>query len=386
MNPSDPSKADTEPKFAFGRTVHGFCPLRGYTWPDRCVCCNGPASTKHKELFMLDLRPFIEVFGKEAAELFVRRLTTGVPGIELGMVDKDVHVDVHLPYCPRCKRHETLAGASVAFLAVGGSAIVLAGLLIAVVWLFTRNAPGGSGFPSLSVFLVAFAFSVVGGAVGYALRVAGDKGRGDTCAPIGQTITLEPSKSLFAPGSSLFGWVHFGNAEYGDAFERANGSESAAERLPQGPGVPAATAAPDQGAVSAGLFFNVGKAGFQAGRWDEARMALEEAVSRAPDSAAARFLLGASLAELGRTEAALPHLEASVELDARNANAFNTLGMVLGRLGRTEEADRHLAKAAFFGHSQAAQTVANMGLGFCPRCGALLAAPGQVCAACPDRA
>lgn len=376
------SPVDTGPRFGFGRTVTGFCALREHVWPDQCVCCNGPAEGTRKEAFILDLRPFIAAFGKEVAALFVRRLATGVRGIELGTVDKEVFVDVRLPYRRRCREHESLAQASMVCGGIGLSVVVLAILVIAVVWLLTRRAHGGSGFPSLAVFSVAALISVVLVAVAYALRVTGNTKRSETCAPIGRPITLEPSKGLLAVGDSLFGWIHFGNAEYGEAFERANGLGSAAAST--GPDLKSAVAGavPEQEAGSAELFFNVGKASFQAGRWDEARLALEQAVSRAPGSAAARFLLGASLAELGRPEAALPHLERSVEIDATNADASHTLGMVLGRLGRSAEADRHLARAAWLGHPQARETLAAMGLAWCARCGALLPSPGAPCPVC----
>jgi hypothetical protein len=128
--------------------------------------------------------------------------------------------------------------------------------------------------------------------------------------------------------------------------------------------------------------FEQAKQAFMQNDWERARSAAGEAVEIAPESAASQFLLGASMGQLGRLEEAVEPLRRSVELDPENPNGFNTLGMTLGQLGQQEEADQALARAAFLGHPQARETLANMGLGYCPECGALLKSPAEECSCC----
>ena len=116
--------------------------------------------------------------------------------------------------------------------------------------------------------------------------------------------------------------------------------------------------------------FDEGKAHFTAGRWAQARAALERAVELAPASPNAQFLLGASRIQLGDLEGSIGPLTRCVELDPRHPDAHNSLGMALGRLDRFQEADRYIARAAFLGHPQARQTLARMNMDFCRQCGA----------------
>ena len=129
------------------------------------------------------------------------------------------------------------------------------------------------------------------------------------------------------------------------------------------------------------LFFE-GKAAFLRSDWEKARSVLERAVMLAPGSSASQYLYGASLAQLGLLAQAIEPLTRSVELNPNVADAQNTLGMVLGKLERYDEGERHLARAAFLGHPQAKETLANTGLGFCPKCGILLSSPRTPCSVC----
>jgi tetratricopeptide (TPR) repeat protein len=289
-------------------------------------------------------------------------LAEDAPNVSLGEVKwRNLPIELKIPACARCRKHENLKVGAIA--AYGWAAIFAVFLVIGLI--------AGSQV-NWTLFLVFLALGIVCAVVARLLQAAGNEAQRRTCAPFLKTLELEP-------GIKLFGWIHFGNAEYGEAFALANGP---AQRGTE-PAYASSAVAPRVAARSdAEQLFHVGKAAFQWQQWEYARTALARAAELAPDSAATRFLLGASLTELARPEGALPHLDRSVALDSKNADVFNTLGMVLGRLGRMDKADRHLARAAFMGHPQARETLANMKLGYCPACGALLPSPGGACAAC----
>jgi tetratricopeptide (TPR) repeat protein len=89
----------------------------------------------------------------------------------------------------------------------------------------------------------------------------------------------------------------------------------------------------------------VGRRAYDAGQFDEARVAFNKAVEAAPSSAEARLGLGMALAQLGNGAGAIEQLEATLRLDANNVTAHTSLGMVLARSGRTADAVPHLRAA-----------------------------------------
>ena len=89
----------------------------------------------------------------------------------------------------------------------------------------------------------------------------------------------------------------------------------------------------------------VGRRAYDAGQFDEARVAFSKAVEAAPSSAEARLGLGMALAQLGNVAGAIEQLEATLRLDANNVTAHTSLGMVLARSGRAAEAVPHLRAA-----------------------------------------
>ncbi|WP_326567726.1 tetratricopeptide repeat protein [Amycolatopsis rhabdoformis] len=115
--------------------------------------------------------------------------------------------------------------------------------------------------------------------------------------------------------------------------------------------------------------FELGMSLWRQGRGAEAAKAFKDAVRADRRSVDAQFFLGASLAEAGDAKAAVAPLAKCVELAPAHADGHNTLAMVLGRLGRTRESEVHLAHAAYLGHPQASETLRELGLGHCRRCG-----------------
>jgi tetratricopeptide (TPR) repeat protein len=83
---------------------------------------------------------------------------------------------------------------------------------------------------------------------------------------------------------------------------------------------------------------NLGTALVQAGRLEEASVALGRAVARDPASFYARAQLGAALLALGRAGEAEAELREAVRLAPRDPEALFNLGIVLLRTGRKDEA------------------------------------------------
>jgi protein O-mannosyl-transferase len=83
----------------------------------------------------------------------------------------------------------------------------------------------------------------------------------------------------------------------------------------------------------------------KAGRLQEAREHLEEALRLEPDYPEAHTDLGVTLARMGQLPEAIGHLEAAVRLRPGNAGARNDLGAALREAGRPEEALEHFQQA-----------------------------------------
>jgi tetratricopeptide (TPR) repeat protein len=133
--------------------------------------------------------------------------------------------------------------------------------------------------------------------------------------------------------------------------------------------------------LSARELFDEGRGQFQARNFHASRASFEKVLAEVPAHPNAQFLLGASLLELGQIEESIRILRKAVEAQPEQPDFRNTLGMALGRLGHFDEGEVHMARAAFLGHPQAREVLANTGMDYCRRCAAPHKA-GAVCSRC----
>ncbi|HVR98726.1 MAG TPA: tetratricopeptide repeat protein [Thermoanaerobaculia bacterium] len=84
----------------------------------------------------------------------------------------------------------------------------------------------------------------------------------------------------------------------------------------------------------------------EAGRFDEARAAIEKALHLDPTRPEAHNTLGIVQLAEGKPDKAREEFELASRIDPRNAHAFNNLGNVLRSLGRMDEAERAYRQAA----------------------------------------
>ncbi|MAT64068.1 MAG: hypothetical protein CMN57_00290 [Gammaproteobacteria bacterium] len=84
----------------------------------------------------------------------------------------------------------------------------------------------------------------------------------------------------------------------------------------------------------------LGRIALQAGRYHQAREALEQAVQRDSQDARSLYLLGYACMQQGDPAAAVLHLSAACEVDPELGEAYNRLCAVLGQSGRIMEAAR----------------------------------------------
>lgn len=73
--------------------------------------------------------------------------------------------------------------------------------------------------------------------------------------------------------------------------------------------------------------------------------ALEKAIARHPDSAAAQIALAEFLSDRGRTREALPHWRMAQLLDPQNAAVANSLGGIYLRMGRAQDSAEQFQRA-----------------------------------------
>ncbi|TDC63559.1 CHAT domain-containing protein [Actinomadura sp. GC306] len=116
-------------------------------------------------------------------------------------------------------------------------------------------------------------------------------------------------------------------------------------------------------------FYEMGrKFFFEQKDYPRAAQAFEVAVLLCPYESNGHFLLGASLVESGEIGGAILPLARCVYIDPEHRDGRNALGMVLRWLGWGEDGLIQLARAAYLGHLQAPDTLAEAGVDFCRKC------------------
>jgi arylsulfatase A-like enzyme/Flp pilus assembly protein TadD len=156
------------------------------------------------------------------------------------------------------------------------------------------------------------------------------------------------ARGLAALGNHKEAAAHFEAATrrapaHAEAWEGLAGSRSASGDSQ------AALAALKQGQKSlpqdAGLVAYEGRLLRDLGRRDEARVAYEAAIAKAPRSGRLRAALGELLRDMGAVEDAIRRQREAVELEPQHATYWNSLGMTLGGTGRLAEAEAAFREA-----------------------------------------
>jgi CHAT domain-containing protein/tetratricopeptide (TPR) repeat protein len=133
---------------------------------------------------------------------------------------------------------------------------------------------------------------------------------------------------------------------------------------------------PAEVVAAAAQAFEAGKDLVGQGNYRRAAELFESVVRLFPADASAQCLLGVSRFNDGDDAGALMPFATCVYLKPDHVNARAGLGMTLRALGCAEQAPVHLARAAFLGHPQAPDILAEMGMDFCRKCGAPQNRPG----------
>ncbi len=90
---------------------------------------------------------------------------------------------------------------------------------------------------------------------------------------------------------------------------------------------------------------NLGAIFLREGRFEDARVLLEESVRINPGDASTRSNLGIALFQTGRSEQASEELSMALALNPEKENGHLNLGMALAQMGRLDEAEIHLNEA-----------------------------------------
>ena len=103
--------------------------------------------------------------------------------------------------------------------------------------------------------------------------------------------------------------------------------------------------AADNAAWNSQVWTRLGQILFSTGRYKDAAIDLQRAVSKFPDDYVINFILGLSLSQQGKDAQAEPYLKKSAELSPADANSLSAYGFTLNRLNKNDEAIKILEKA-----------------------------------------